>query len=295
MGFILFFASSYLTTIYPVVIIVHGSFATTKSWWRPGGYFFNAVEQQAKILGHKVVPFAWSGKPTDQEIRHAAQSLFKLLISYPPQERIILIGHSHGGNIINVATNLLSDYIQANLAAPQSQVPISSTINTENSTASIFSQHEAPFDFSATIKKQEAINAINPLIATPISISYPIEKVYLLGTPVSSKYMPNMGIVGALINLFSDGDLVQPVIGLYSRCYPLQDRLSNLQVTLWEQGKIINPGHSVLHNSLIGQWILYIPEGLIQTGLGNFNQFRYATNGNVLFSDQNCPIYCVKK
>lgn len=290
----LLIASGCIRVLYPVVVIVHGSFAVTKAWWRPGGYFFNIVEEQAKTLGHKVVPFAWSGKPTDQEIRQAGQNLLRLLVSYPPQERIILIGHSHGGNIINVATNLLNDYVKEVFATSKPQTALQAMANFENPETSIL-QNGEPFDLSATTKKQEIVNPVNPLVTVPILISYPIEKIYLLGTPVSTKYMPSMGVVGALINLFSEGDLIQPVVGLYSRCYPLQDRLSNIQVALWEKEKVVNPGHSALHNSVIARWILHIPERLVQTCEGNFNQFCYAANGHILFSDKDCPIYCVRK
>src|SRR5580692_7758644 len=94
-------------SLHPVVIVVHGSFGATLDWWKPGGDFFIPLEIQAKELGHQVVPFCWSGNPVESQIDGAAGVLAKLIISYPAGTCIILVGHSHGGNVINRATQLL--------------------------------------------------------------------------------------------------------------------------------------------------------------------------------------------
>jgi len=65
-----------------VVIVIHGSFATTRSWWTPKGAFFKEIERQANCFGEVVVPFGWSGYPTAEHIGVAGMALAKLILSY---------------------------------------------------------------------------------------------------------------------------------------------------------------------------------------------------------------------
>jgi len=95
-----------------VTILVHGSFAANTSWYTHQGKFFQTLEEQASKLNQKVVSFTWSGKPTIVNIVRGAEDLAKLIASYPPEEEIILIGHSHGGNVINFASRLLNDHVE---------------------------------------------------------------------------------------------------------------------------------------------------------------------------------------
>jgi len=102
--FFVFFASSGL---HPVIILVHGTFASNAAWYKPSGDFYEVLSVQAAKYGHIVVPFMWSGGLSHEARVQGAQSLARLILSYPDIERVILIGHSHGGNVINIASNLI--------------------------------------------------------------------------------------------------------------------------------------------------------------------------------------------
>ena len=91
-----------------VVIVVHGSFASQEAWHQPEGDFFSELEKQARMLNHKTISFCWPGIPTTATIVASGQTLAKLILSYPPTEQIMVIGHSHGGNVINIASQLLN-------------------------------------------------------------------------------------------------------------------------------------------------------------------------------------------
>ncbi len=99
----------FLAYLNGVVIIVHGSFAVQENWHKPGGKFFEALEKKISLFQEKnLVSFCWSGIPTDSELKLSAQMLTKLIESYPSTENFILIGHSHGGNIINLCSQIIS-------------------------------------------------------------------------------------------------------------------------------------------------------------------------------------------
>ena len=111
--FLLSFSTLLFTThIKAIVIIVHGSFAAKSDWYKPGGNFYKELELAAKLLNQKVTYFSWSGLPTEIEIIKGAEGLAKTILNYPENEEIIVIGHSHGGNVINFASQLLSDPIE---------------------------------------------------------------------------------------------------------------------------------------------------------------------------------------
>ena len=48
-----------------------------------------------------------------------------------------------------------------------------------------------------------------------------IDRVYALGTPIDMEdYAPNMNVIGNIINLYSKGDKVQPVLGFLQATNP---------------------------------------------------------------------------
>lgn len=265
------FISLFSSPLYSVIILVHGSFGATQDWWRPGGDFFNALEIQAKILGHRIVPFCWSGNPTEHEIMAAAGVLAKLVVSYPQQESIIFIGHSHGGNVINKATQLLYDPLPEVLAQassrPLADVIVAMQAHLVANPLTIQNHIACPI-----ISSNQQLHTLDLRPTLRENKSYLIEKIYLLGTPVSvEKYHPQMNVVGSLINLFSDGDLIQPVLGLYQRQYPPHERIENVELRFMAggQNQFIKPGHSALHDQLVGRWVLHIPELLQKERVGN--------------------------
>ena len=94
-----------------VFIIVHGTWAPGTAWCKPGGNFFDALE---KAIGKNdvVIPYTWAGA-LDHEIRlRAAHGLVNVIKSYPKKTKIIIIAHSHGGNIAILASQQLTRKIE---------------------------------------------------------------------------------------------------------------------------------------------------------------------------------------
>lgn len=245
---------------FAVIILVHGSLAAKETWWHDDGKnqnFYAIVSQESAKYGYgTVVPFSWSGIPEESEINRAAELLAPLITSYT-SEPLILIGHSHGGNVINKATQI---------AAQAYTTPKPFTNDTIN-----------PMDTTAT---------------TRCIMPYLIDAIYLLGTPIdTSCWMPNMGIVGKVVNLFSKGDMVQKVAGLYARTFPSTERIANCRVRIKEKNKTSNPGHSQLHDTIIAQFLLQIPDIASQAHYGNFNQFSFEKQGEIIFDKEKGITY----
>lgn len=250
-----------LTNCFAIVILVHGSFSAQKTWWRQDNThqnFYTVLSQEAQKYNYGVVvPFSWSGIPTEHEINQAADLLAPLIISYA-DEPIILVGHSHGGNVINKATQLVTQIYNA-----------------------------PPKPFSS-----DTINPMDTTVTTRQFKSYLIDTIYLLGTPIdASCWMPNMGVVEKVINIFSKGDMVQKIAGLYDRMFPKTERIVNCDIQIKEKNKIYNPGHSQLHDIVVAQFLLQIPDIAQQAHCGNFEQFSFETLGIILFDKEKGVTY----
>ncbi len=76
-----------------------------------------------------------------------------------------------------------------------------------------------------------------------------IRAVYTLGTPVMSRYSPNMDVIQYLYNLFSFEDCIQTVLGISAREYGAHARIANIRVFVG--GK--EPGHTDLHDPVVAQ------------------------------------------
>jgi hypothetical protein len=313
---ILLFITSFvvLQPAHAVVILVHGSFSVLATWCKPKGAFFDTLEQQAQLLNHKVVPFSWSGVPTDTEIVRGGQALAKLILSYPPDEEKILIGHSHGGNVIIIASHLLHE---ACIEQVSYECTSSLIMQAHAKPSSQSASGNLLHDYLPTLrnnKKREeqlretVIEAINDLKTctkhyknyasqkNPVRL---IAKVYTLGTPVEpKKYYPNMHVIDTFINFYSTGDFIQPVFGLYKRTYPPHERIANLSIWLEGSGNFIRPNkpaHHELHHPLIGQWILSVPEMLQTKKQGNFERFSCNQNGSLTFKKNAIPSYQIQE
>lgn len=117
-----------------------------------------------------------------------------------------------------------------------------------------------------------------------------IHAFYALGAPVCrEQYVPNMHIVRYFYNLFSAGDMVQPVFGWYNREYIQHTRIANLKVMV----ENYDPGHSGLHHKLIGEWIPFLHERLAMSRLGNFEKFDFEKPGIIYFAENCAPKYLV--
>lgn len=76
-------------------VIIHGTWASSESWYTARGDFFKSVArcaQELKIVD-EVIPFSWSGKLGYASQLEAAQDLATIVDQY---DWVILIGHSHG-------------------------------------------------------------------------------------------------------------------------------------------------------------------------------------------------------
>lgn len=87
-----------------MTVIVHGTFARNQSWYRPGGDFHTYVKRHVfpDVYAGKDF-FRWSGRYSDRARRTAARKLKHWCESHPAR-KLRLIGHSHGANVINLAT-----------------------------------------------------------------------------------------------------------------------------------------------------------------------------------------------
>jgi len=250
----------YVGILDAVVILVHGSFATNRGWWKSNGVFFEELSKQSKLLEpqQKVVSFAWSGTPSNNEIEKAGRELAEVIKQYPATEPIILIGHSHGGNVINKASQFLTQ--------PQ----------------------PSPLDVTPTTK--QIVTEQQQVPGCPEQREYSIDKAFYLGTPVDmTRYAPNMNVIKYVINLYSMGDSIQRVLGFYNREYPLNDRLINLEVFFNKNNRKSKPNHYQLHDQVVGSWLLFIPDVLSGLKVNQFENFSYGRNSTITFDEQQAP------
>jgi hypothetical protein len=102
------------------VLIVHGTFAHKAPWAQSGGAFFEEIQNTNPKL--HIDSFNWGGGMGDDRIK-AGEVLAEHLLNQRkkyPNARIILIGHSHGGNVINIASQLLANAINLRTATGHS-------------------------------------------------------------------------------------------------------------------------------------------------------------------------------
>ena len=259
--------------LHGVVILIHGTFASNEIWHRPGGDFYNELEKQANLINQNLIPFMWSGENNYQARLKAAECLTKIILSYPLNEIFILIAHSHGGNIINLTSQLLFDPLEelmSNYTQEQLYAEITELIN-QNYETICLGKTKSIFDIEK--EKGKYFEEISLFIDTYKNIrkgrtktlqyknafekKYLIDAAYLLGAPIDENiYSPNMSIIKTLYNLYSSNDFIQPVLGYYHQSLTNYERIINLQITL--KGK--SPSHSNLHDPAIARWLLSIPE-----------------------------------
>ena len=93
-----------------MTVLVHGTFAKDESWYQPGGDFHSYIKQNVYpdvYSGNDF--FFWSGRYAlnDTGLRRiwtaAANKLVSWINSHPTR-KLRLIAHSHGNNVVNIAT-----------------------------------------------------------------------------------------------------------------------------------------------------------------------------------------------
>jgi hypothetical protein len=263
---IILFSCFILTSANPVVILVHGTFAKEEDWYRPGGDFYKELEKRAFLKKHHLVSFMWSGRLNDKARVKGAESLAKLIVSYPKEEEVILVGHSHGGNVINFASKLLFDPFE-NIDADEKE--ILDFLDEHFSSLDLIESYAQTRSFVSV--KERAINAWLAIRKTKTVLNsvrffwnkkekknkkYKIDEAYLLATPVDTvTYAPDMEVIKNVYNLFSFGDKIQRIGRMYKRFYPKQDRLFNIRLKIREFG---NPSHEQMHNPVIAKHLFEI-------------------------------------
>lgn len=254
-----------------IVILVHGSFATNTQWHQPEGEFYETLKNSAQLLDKKLISFLWSGDPKVKSIQKAGKLLAEVIKSYLPNNEIIIIGHSHGGNVIAQASELLSP------------LPTEKTLST----------------IPHIIQSSTIPNLAPALSWTPTGrcniiyhSSYPINKVYLLGTPINqATHKLNMDVIGSVYNFYSHGDFIQSVAGTHNKTHPQHTRISNICITIKNSGLLNSgkPTHSEMHHNLLARWLLFIPEELQRYKLGNFETFMQGQDILLHFEHRELP------
>jgi pimeloyl-ACP methyl ester carboxylesterase len=104
----LFFLLSYLPVVqaYDLYILVHGTWGSASTWHKPHSLFWQALRKNCDHNA-RIVSFAWSGSNSDSARHAAAQELAALLLSYPSNVTITVIAHSHGGNVVLLASQYM--------------------------------------------------------------------------------------------------------------------------------------------------------------------------------------------
>lgn len=116
-----------------------------------------------------------------------------------------------------------------------------------------------------------------------------IKKFYALGVPVDSacKIYPDMSVIGSFYNMFSFGDIIQPVHGIYERCFKEHKNITNIAIQLDN----VHPNHFELHHPAIGKHVLAIPEFYKNKKIGNFENFQDNHPAEISFFSLKNPCY----
>ena len=315
-------------TIYSkdIVILIPGSFSQKAQWHKPNGDFYKELDKQSSSLKKKLTTFKWSCIPIYHEISKAAVNLCELLLSYPDDTQITIITHSHGGNIVNVASQILYDPIEK-IVEKYSSITVEKILQEATSKLNHTTQNQnnkptisgktdihPPDGYNFSLTPTTEIRNINTLKywikvlkikkllekkeklrnkSNSKNKRFLINKHYQLGTPVDTKhYMPQMHVIKNLFNIYSNADIIQPVIGLFKRKYPEHKRIVNLSIFIEQTGwtQQDTPTHTQIHHPLLAKWILSIPENLGQDKVGNFENFNYQ-DGTISFTKNNVPVY----
>lgn len=110
MGYIsiLFLMTSLFLYSREACIIVHGTWASKASWYRPGGDFFDAISESMCKRGvcQELISFSWSGKNSDVARYQAGIRLAELIDGY---DRVTVVAHSHGATVGIIASHILHE------------------------------------------------------------------------------------------------------------------------------------------------------------------------------------------
>jgi len=89
-----------------MTVIVHGTFARNGAWYKPGGSFHTYIKNHVYADVYSGQDhFFWSGRYSDAARRAAAKKLVDWCAKHPATTYRFL-AHSHGANVVNLATGL---------------------------------------------------------------------------------------------------------------------------------------------------------------------------------------------
>jgi hypothetical protein len=279
--FFLLSAIIFCWQIRSVIIVVHGTFASNESWYRADGDFVKSVKESMFFLpdgdiGKKsaVISFRWSGNNSFKSRLEAAKDLVELILSYPLCEPIILILHSHAGNVGALATTLLKNplcLVSKNFDEQQDffELQIERCLRLlKDQQCDNFLLKEIITGCSELVVQASLRDPIIVRDVFSLVEERSVSRVYLLATPVDvSLYACDMSIVKECYSLYSTEDFIQTVAGFYGRVFPKSKCLINIDVKKRVLSKKkIGLGHSGMRGCDIGFWLLLLP-GLIQKEL----------------------------
>jgi hypothetical protein len=93
------------TTPPNLTVIVHGTWASTSTWWMPKGNFWQYINNITKNVYSGPNPFSWTGNNNHADRMQGAQDLVQWATGQTYQY-LDLIAHSHGGNVCLHASRL---------------------------------------------------------------------------------------------------------------------------------------------------------------------------------------------
>ena len=107
-----------------MTVIIHGTFAKDSNWYRPGDYFHAYIKENVYPDVYSGPDyFFWSGRysQSDNGLRRIWGKAANKLVSWinaHPARKLRLIAHSHGNNVVNMATKKIQACTLIQLSPP---------------------------------------------------------------------------------------------------------------------------------------------------------------------------------
>jgi hypothetical protein len=277
------------------IILVHGTFAAHFDWYKPGGEFYDAIciagkERFGDLC--EITPFRWTGYLGCMARVEAATELAELILN--SKKKVYTVGHSHGGNVINLASQILELVMEptskenrikkitkiATCLLEKNEQESEKWENTRRSFPELCNLDELIKTLVLNIYSlgKEAVDILEQedcekKARTTFFPAYnlraiAIEENYLLATPVAAEDLaPSTKIVNKSFSFYSKNDLVQPIFGLYGRKYGLPRNIVTDICTIFchpapDSDELVYdyPRHTDLHSATMGRALLFTPE-----------------------------------
>jgi hypothetical protein len=219
-----------------VIFLVHGTWASTAEWSTADGDFFKAIEQSA-----------------EQHAQQSKNPKYGLLNFFPRKaapEKIHVVPFTWAGEKNAVCRAQAARKLVKIMQSYPQDTKFSVIAHSHGVNVTLLASH---YLAQAAPDQQRRI-----------------ETLYALAGPVKeTRYSPNMDIIDYVYNLFSFGDIVQPIFNKWHRVFSPHERIANLEVTINGQ----EPDHSQIHDPLVG------------ASLPTLDLKLRAAHGNILFHE----------